>query len=140
MIVSPMTFIATASCAAMLGAEVIFADVEPATGNPDPQAAASAVSPATRVIAAVDYAGHPAEYDALRLVADHAGALLLSDAAHSIGSLYKQQPVGSLADLTRSLSSRQNLTTRRGRRRRVAVQRTDPADAPLPQHRPDSGG
>jgi dTDP-4-amino-4,6-dideoxygalactose transaminase len=48
----------------------------------------------------VDYAGHPADYDELRTVADRAGAVLAGDAAHSIGSAYKDRPVGTLADLT----------------------------------------
>jgi dTDP-4-amino-4,6-dideoxygalactose transaminase len=52
------------------------------------------------VVTAVDYAGHPADYDELRMVAEQAGATLVGDAAHSIGAAYKDRPVGSLADLT----------------------------------------
>ncbi|GAA2891928.1 UDP-4-amino-4,6-dideoxy-N-acetyl-beta-L-altrosami ne transaminase [Streptosporangium fragile] len=99
-VTTPMTFVATAATAALLGARVVFADVEPDTANLDPEAARAAVTPRTRVIAAVDYAGHPADHDGLREVADGAGALLLDDAAHSIGSLHRGRPVGSLADLT----------------------------------------
>jgi dTDP-4-amino-4,6-dideoxygalactose transaminase len=111
----PITFVATASCAALHGARVVFADVEPDTANLDPAAAAAAVSARTRVVAAVDYAGHPAEYDDLRKVAADAGALLLADAAHSIGSTYRGAPVGSLADLTTfSFFPTKNLTTAEG--------------------------
>jgi dTDP-4-amino-4,6-dideoxygalactose transaminase len=99
-VTSPLTFVATAATAALLGARVVFADVQADTGNLDPDAAAALVTPRTRVITAVDYAGHPADYDELRTVADRAGAVLAGDAAHSIGSAYKDRPVGTLADLT----------------------------------------
>lgn len=99
-ITSPMTFVATAATAAQLGGTVVFADVEDDTVTLDPAAAEAAVSPRTRAVTAVDYAGHPAEYDALRKVAGAAGALLVADAAHSIGSRYRDVPVGAVADLT----------------------------------------
>ncbi|PZG14492.1 DegT/DnrJ/EryC1/StrS family aminotransferase [Nonomuraea aridisoli] len=99
-VTTPLTFVATAATAALLGAKVVFADVQPDTGNLDPDAAAALVTPRTRVITAVDYAGHPADHDELREVADRAGAVLVDDAAHAIGSTYKDRPVGSLADLT----------------------------------------
>ncbi|HYN97896.1 MAG TPA: aminotransferase class V-fold PLP-dependent enzyme [Pilimelia sp.] len=114
-ITTPMTFVATASCAALHGARVVFADVEPDTANLDAAAVQAAVNARTRVVAAVDYAGHPAEYDDLRKVARDAGALLLADAAHSIGATYRDTPVGSLADLTTfSFFPTKNLTTGEG--------------------------
>jgi dTDP-4-amino-4,6-dideoxygalactose transaminase len=114
-VTSPMTFIATASTAIMLGARVTFADVDDATANLDPAAADAAVTSRTRVVAAVDYAGHPAEYDELRKVTERSGALLLADAAHSIGSTYRGAPVGSIADLTTfSFFPTKNLTTAEG--------------------------
>ncbi|MFG2077290.1 aminotransferase class V-fold PLP-dependent enzyme [Nonomuraea maritima] len=99
-VTTPLTFVATAATAALLGAKVVFADVQPDTGNLDPDAVAALVTPRTRVITAVDYAGHPADHDELREVAGRAGALLVDDAAHAIGSSYKDRPVGCLADLT----------------------------------------
>jgi dTDP-4-amino-4,6-dideoxygalactose transaminase len=114
-VTTPMTFVATASCAALLGATVVFADVEDDTANLDPAAAQAAVTARTKVIAAVDYAGHPAEYDALRKITEAAGALLLADAAHAIGSSYHGRPVGSIADLTTfSFFPTKNLTTAEG--------------------------
>ncbi|TLW93519.1 aminotransferase class V-fold PLP-dependent enzyme [Saccharomonospora piscinae] len=114
-VTSPLTFVATAATAALHGATVVFADVELDTGNLDPAAARTAVTDRTRVLAAVDYAGHPAELDALREVADTAGSLLLEDAAHSIGSRWHERPVGSLADLTTfSFFATKNLTTAEG--------------------------
>ncbi|MEV6306187.1 aminotransferase class V-fold PLP-dependent enzyme [Actinoplanes sp. NPDC051861] len=114
-VTTPMTFVATASGAAMLGAKVVFADVEEDTANLDPAAAEAAVTARTRVITAVDYAGVPADYDRLRKISESAGALLVGDAAHAIGSTYKGRPVGSLADLTTfSFFPTKNLTTGEG--------------------------
>ncbi|MFI5494479.1 DegT/DnrJ/EryC1/StrS family aminotransferase [Actinoplanes sp. NPDC051859] len=122
-ITTPMTFYATAGTASMLGATVVFADVEEDTANLDPYAVEAAVTSRTRAIAAVDYAGHPAEYDALRKVADSVDAVLIADAAHAIGSAYRGRPVGSLADLTTfSFFPTKNLTTGEG----GAVASTDP--------------
>ena len=114
-VTTPMTFVATASTAAMLGATVVFADVEEDTANLDPAAAGAAVTSRTRAVTAVDYAGHPAEYDQLRKVADEADAILIADAAHAIGSTYHGRPVGTLADLTTfSFFPTKNLTTSEG--------------------------
>ncbi|WP_199430822.1 DegT/DnrJ/EryC1/StrS family aminotransferase [Qaidamihabitans albus] len=114
-VVSPMTFVATAATAALQGAEVVFADVEPDTGNLAPAAARAALTERTKVVAAVDYAGHPAELDELRAVADSSGALLLEDAAHSVGGSWQGRPVGSMADLTTfSFFPTKNLTTAEG--------------------------
>ncbi|MFI5935051.1 DegT/DnrJ/EryC1/StrS family aminotransferase [Actinoplanes sp. NPDC051494] len=114
-ITTPMTFYATAGTASMLGATVVFADVEEDTANLDPYAAEAAVTGRTRAVAAVDYAGHPAEYDQLRKVADSADAVLIADAAHAIGSTYRGRPVGTLADLTTfSFFPTKNLTTGEG--------------------------
>jgi dTDP-4-amino-4,6-dideoxygalactose transaminase len=114
-VASPMTFVATAATAALHGAKVVFADVELDTGNLAVDAAAAAVTERTKVVAAVDYAGHPAELDALADVAHNAGALLLEDAAHSIGGTWLGRPVGAIADLTTfSFFPTKNLTTAEG--------------------------
>ena len=112
---TPMTFVATAATAMQRGASVVFADVEPDTGNLSVAAAAAAVTPRTKIVAAVDFAGHPASLDELATLAHDAGALLLEDAAHSIGGAWHGRPVGSLADLTTfSFFPTKNLTTAEG--------------------------
>jgi len=114
-VTTPFTFVATAAGAALLGGRVVFADVVEATGCLDPVAAEDAVTSATTVVAAVDYAGAPADMVALRSVADRAGAVLLEDAAHSIGTRWRGTPVGSLADLTTlSFFATKNFTTAEG--------------------------
>ena len=99
-ITPPLTFIATQATAAIMGAKIVFADIQEDTGNIDPKAVEAAITPRTKAIVAVDYAGHPADMDELRIIADKYGVFLIEDAAHSIGSTYKGRPVGSLADLT----------------------------------------
>jgi dTDP-4-amino-4,6-dideoxygalactose transaminase len=99
-ITPPLTFVATQATAALLGARIVFADVNPDTGCIDAASAAAAITPRTRAITAVDYAGHPADMDALRVLCDEHGLLLVEDAAHSIGTVYRGRPVGALADLT----------------------------------------
>lgn len=99
-VTSPLTFASTATTAIALGATVRFADIDDSTLCLDPAAAAAAVGPATRAVTAVDYAGQPADIDALMPIAHDAGALLVEDAAHAIGGTLHGRPVGALADLT----------------------------------------
>jgi dTDP-4-amino-4,6-dideoxygalactose transaminase len=114
-VTTPLTFVATASCASMLGARVVFADVCEDTGNLDPEAVSVAMTDRTRVVAGVDYAGHPIDAPALGEIAHRGGAVLIEDAAHSIGGSLDGRPVGSLADVTTfSFFPTKNLTTAEG--------------------------
>jgi dTDP-4-amino-4,6-dideoxygalactose transaminase len=114
-VTTPLTFVATASCASVLGARIIFADVCEDTGNLDPQAVSAAMTDRTRVVTGVDYAGHPIDATALAEIAHRGDAVLLEDAAHSIGGSLDGRPVGSLADLTTfSFFPTKNLTTAEG--------------------------
>jgi len=114
-VTTPLTFVATAAAAALHGARVVFADVEPDTGNLDVDAARASFTDRTRVVAAVDYAGLPASPDRFAALARENGALFLEDAAHSVGSRWAGRPVGSFADLTTlSFFPTKNLTTAEG--------------------------
>jgi dTDP-4-amino-4,6-dideoxygalactose transaminase len=114
-VTTPMTFVATASTAMQHGAKIVFADIEDDTANIDPAAVEALVTERTRAIGAVDYAGHPADYDALKKVAERVDAVVIGDAAHAIGSTYHGRPVGTLADLTTfSFFPTKNLTTAEG--------------------------
>ncbi len=114
-VTTPMTFVATASGASLLGAKVLFADIEEDTGLIDPAAVDALVTERTKVVAAVDYTGHPADYAALQPIADRVGALTLADAAHSIGGSAAGRPVGDLADITTfSFFPTKNMTTTEG--------------------------
>lgn len=114
-ITTPLTFVATAATAMAQGATIRFADIQEDTGNIDPAAVSAQLTSRTKVVAAVDYAGHPAELDELGRIAHDGGALLLEDAAHSVGSLYRSRPVGSIADVTTfSFFPTKNLTSGEG--------------------------
>ena len=114
-ITPPITFIATQATAALFGATIVFADVQRDTANIDPLAVEAAITPRTKAIVAVDYAGHPADLDELKAIADKHGIYLIEDAAHSIGSVYKGRSVGSIADITTfSFFPTKNLTTSEG--------------------------
>ena len=123
-VTTPMTFVATASTASVLGATIVFADVEEDTALIDPGAVSALVGDRTRVVAAVDYAGHPCDYDRLNELAAGVGAVTLADAAHSVGGTSHGRPVGDLADITTmSFFPTKNLTTGEG----GAVVAKDPA-------------
>ncbi len=114
-VTTPMTFVATASGASMHGATVVFADIDPGTALIDPAAVDAVVTARTKVVAAVDYAGQPCDYDALDKVAQRVGARTLADAAHSFGGRYRGRDVGDLADVTAlSFFPTKNLTTGEG--------------------------
>ncbi len=114
-ITPPLTFIATQATAALFGAKIVFVDIKATTGNIDPKLVEEAITPKTRAIVAVDYAGQPADLDELRLIADKHQIYLIEDAAHSIGSTYKGRKVGSIADITTfSFFPTKNMTTGEG--------------------------
>jgi perosamine synthetase len=98
-IVPAMTFAATANCVVYQGATPIFADVDRQTLLIDPRDAEAKITARTRAIIAVDYAGQPCDYDALRTLAERYGLALVADACHSLGAGYKGRAVGTLADL-----------------------------------------
>ncbi|MBN2397759.1 MAG: UDP-4-amino-4,6-dideoxy-N-acetyl-beta-L-altrosamine transaminase [Deltaproteobacteria bacterium] len=99
-IVPPMTFAATANCVVFQGATPVFVDVDPGTLLIDPSQVEAKITPRTKAVIAVDYAGQPCDYDALRSIAKRNGIALVADACHALGAAYNGRPVGSLADLT----------------------------------------
>jgi perosamine synthetase len=77
----------------------VFADCLPDTLLLDPAQVERSITPRTKAVIAVDYAGQPCDYDALQSLADLYGFMLIADACHSLGASYKGRPVGSLAEL-----------------------------------------
>lgn len=99
-IVPAITFVATANAVVYQGGTPVFADVDPDTLLVDPSSIKERLSPRTKLIVAMDYAGQPCEYDALREISSARGIPLLADACHAIGAEYKGTKVGALADVT----------------------------------------
>lgn len=99
-IVPTMTFAATANGAAYRGAAPVFADVDPATLLIDPASVEAKLTQRTKAIIAVDYAGQPCDYAALRAIAESRGVVLLDDACHALGGRDADgRAVGSLGEL-----------------------------------------
>ncbi len=116
-ITSPYTFAATVNVIEHVRATPVLADVEPDTLCLDPRGVAAALTPRTRVVMTVDYAGHPCDYDALRALTGPRGIRIVDDAAHALGAASHGRPVGSaaLADITAfSFYATKNLTTGEG--------------------------
>ena len=99
-IVSSITFAASANCVLYCGARPVFADIRPDTYNIDPESVRSLITPRTKGIVAVDFTGQSVEHDALKEICREHGLIMIEDAAHAIGTRYKGQPVGSIADMT----------------------------------------
>ena len=99
-ILSPLTFLATANCILYCGATPVFADIDPATLNLDPGRVEKKLSPRTKAILPVHFAGLPCEVDRLQAVARAGGLRIIEDAAHGLGAEWRGRRIGSLADLT----------------------------------------
>ncbi|MEN6497213.1 MAG: UDP-4-amino-4,6-dideoxy-N-acetyl-beta-L-altrosamine transaminase [Thermoguttaceae bacterium] len=99
-IVPTMTFAATANCVVYQGGTPVFADVEAESLLLGAEQVQARLTPRTRAIIAVDYAGQPCDYEALRAVAQRHGLALVADASHALGATDRGRPVGSLADLS----------------------------------------
>ncbi len=99
-ITTPITFAASANCVLYCGARPVFADIDPETYNIDPAKVEEAVTPHTKAVVAVDYTGQSVALDPLRAICKKHGLVLIEDGAHVIGTKYKGQANGSLADMT----------------------------------------
>lgn len=99
-IVSPITFAASANCILYCGGTPVFADINPETYNISPDSIRKCITPRTKAIVAVDFTGQAVELDEIRAICKEHKLLLIEDAAHSIGTRYNGTPVGSIADMT----------------------------------------
>jgi dTDP-4-amino-4,6-dideoxygalactose transaminase len=114
-ITTPMTFCATANAIIHAGATPVFADCERDSMNIDPDAVAAAITPRTKAILPVHFAGRPADIDALGALARKHGLLLIEDAAHAIETTFRGRKIGSIGDLTCfSFYVTKNMTTGEG--------------------------
>jgi dTDP-4-amino-4,6-dideoxygalactose transaminase len=97
-ITTPMTFCATVNAIIHAGATPVLADVDPVTMNIDPDAVAASITPRTRAILPVHFAGRPCEMDALVALADRHGLRIIEDAAHAIETEYHGRKAGTFGD------------------------------------------
>lgn len=114
-IVPALTFAASANCARYAGADVVFADVDERTLTVNPDHVAALITPRTRAIVAVDYAGLPADLDSLLALCNKHKLLLIEDACHAPGAEYRGRKVGSIAHMSAfSFHPVKHLTTGEG--------------------------
>lgn len=114
-ITTPMTFAATANVICHRGARPVFVDIEADTANIDATLIEAAITPRTRALMPVDFAGQPPEMDAIMGIGARHGLPVIEDAAHSIGASYAGRRVGAVADITAfSFYATKNITSGEG--------------------------
>ena len=114
-ITSPMTFAATLNTIVIAGGRPVLVDVEADTYNIDVSQIESAISPRTRAIVPVHFAGAPVDLDPLYVLAEKHGLRVIEDAAHAIGTEYKGRRIGSFGDTqVFSFHPNKNITTGEG--------------------------
>ncbi len=114
-IVPPYTFVSTATAVLEANAIPVFADIDLGTFNLDPAAVEAAITPRTRAIIPVHFAGQPADMDAMMTIAADHDLFVLEDAAHAHGATYRERPSGSLGHIASfSFQSSKNLTAGEG--------------------------
>lgn len=94
-IVTPFTFIASASAILLCEGVPVFVDIDPQTLNMKPAAIEAAITPRTKAIVVVHFGGHPAEMDAIADIATKHGLLIVEDCSHALGARWKGIPVGN---------------------------------------------
>lgn len=99
-ITTPFTFAATSNAILYNGHVPVFADIDPVTRNIHPDEIRRRITPKTRAITYVDYAGHPCAIDEIQEIAQEHNLLLIEDACHAFGTSYKNRKIGTFADLT----------------------------------------
>ncbi|HHG0470306.1 TPA: UDP-4-amino-4-deoxy-L-arabinose aminotransferase [Proteus mirabilis] len=108
------TWVSTINIITLLGAEPVMVDVDRDTLMVSAESVKKAITPRTKAIIPVHYAGAPCDLDALRAVADEAGIPLIEDAAHAIGTRYKDEWIGEKGTSIFSFHAIKNVTCAEG--------------------------
>ncbi len=114
-ITTPFTFVATANCVVYRGGIPIFSDIKRDTYNIDPDEIKKKITPKTKAIIPVHFAGQPCDMDEILEIARENDLYVIEDAAHAIDSEYKGKKIGNISDLTIfSFHPVKNITTAEG--------------------------
>jgi dTDP-4-amino-4,6-dideoxygalactose transaminase len=114
-VTTALTFCATVNAILHAGGKPRLVDVEPATMNLDPDQVRRAITPRTRAILPVHFAGRPCEMDPIQEISDRHGLKIIEDCAHAIESEYRGRKAGTLGDFgCFSFYATKNLTTAEG--------------------------
>jgi dTDP-4-amino-4,6-dideoxygalactose transaminase len=110
-ITTPLTFVCTAGTAVARGARVVFADIDPVTLNLDPAAVRQKITPRTKAILPVHFAGLACDVEAFARIMEETGIPVIYDAAHAVGAKYRGQPIGNWGKAAcYSFQSNKNMT------------------------------
>ena len=111
-IVPAITFVATMAYPLAVGAKLVFADVDPRTINMDPEDVARKITDKTKMIVPVHIGGYPVDLDPILKIAKEKNILVLEDAAHAFGAMYKGKKIGTLGDFAAfSMHEVKNITS-----------------------------
>jgi dTDP-4-amino-4,6-dideoxygalactose transaminase len=99
-IMPSFTFVSTANAFVLRGAKIVFVDIKSNDMNIDESLIESAISPKTKAIVVVHYAGNSCEMDEIMLIADKYKLIVIEDAAQALGSKYKGKSLGSIGHLS----------------------------------------
>jgi len=99
-ITTPITFVASANCVLYTGGTPVFSDIELNTYNIDPEIIEEKITERTKAIIPVDFAGHPVALDEINKIAKRYNLVIIEDAAHALGAIYKGKKIGSISDMT----------------------------------------
>ena len=109
---TPMTCMATNEPIQTLGAKIVWADIDPNTGNIDPESVRKKINKNTAAIVGVHWSGIPFEIDSILDVAKNYNVKVIEDAAHALGSKYKGKLIGNHGDyICFSFQAIKHLTT-----------------------------
>ncbi len=97
-ITTPMTCMATNEPFFNDGANLVWADIDPATGNIDPSSVEKLITKRTKAIVGVHWAGQPFDIDSINEIAINNGIKVVEDAAHALGATYNNSPIGTHSD------------------------------------------
>tara|TARA_B100000900_G_scaffold352901_1_gene320777 strand:+ start:3179 stop:4270 length:1092 start_codon:yes stop_codon:yes gene_type:complete len=95
---TPMTCMATNEPFFNDGARIVWADIDPSTGNIDPESVKKLITSKTKAIVGVHWAGQPFDIEAITSIANENGIKVVEDAAHALGATYDGKPIGTHSD------------------------------------------
>lgn len=111
-IIPAQTFVATGLAVLMTGAKPVFADIQIDSGNISPESIRAKITNKTKAIIPVHWAGYPCDMDEINAIAKEYNLVVLEDAAHALGAVYKGKVIGSVSQFTAfSFQAIKHLTT-----------------------------
>ena len=99
-ITSPITFAASANCVLYCGGKPVFADIDKDTYNISPEELEKGITDRTKAVIPVHYTGQPCDMERIYQIAKKHGLMVIEDAAHALGAVYRGKKIGAISDMT----------------------------------------